>query len=77
MVTVKKKSNSLTTKKLEELKYELQTLEEDFSAQYNALRARGDVDWDCYDRSNWKNSHSMVMRIAKMLSIKLDSNLEN
>ena len=50
MVTEKK--IGMTLEKLEKIQYVLQTLEIDFSAQYNTLRARGDVDWDCYDKSN-------------------------
>lgn len=53
----------------------LQTLEIDASAQYNSLKNRKDVNWDCYDTGNWKNTHSTIMEISDILGLNVESNL--
>ena len=60
----------------ERVKSLLAILENDFSSQYNYLKNRGDVNWDCYNKGNWENTHSIVMEISTILGIQIDSNLD-
>ena len=44
----------------------------DFANQSNALNARNDVSWDCYDKDNWNNLIDIVLDMCKILDINLD-----
>lgn len=70
MVTI-----TMTIGEFEQLKSAIETLEYDMASQYNALSG-GDISWDCYDQDNWDNSHTFCMKIANLLKIEIESNIE-
>lgn len=43
----------------------------DTTAQADTLHARGDVCWDCYDKSNWDNMTDNLLDIAELLSMEI------
>lgn len=48
----------------------------DFANQSNALNARNDISWDCYDKDNWNNLIDIVLDMCKILDINLDEEEE-
>ena len=39
----------------------------DTQAQSNHLKGRGDVDWDCYNKSNWDSMSGELKSAIKLL----------
>jgi len=60
MIKIRKDSMDLIMKRLSILEY-------DFQAQLDCLENTGDIDWDCYDKNNWKNSVKHIRQIYKVL----------
>ena len=64
--------NTLKDQDIVKLKDNLMNLYTDFSNQSDALNARNDVSWDCYDKDNWNNLIDIVLDMCKRLDINLD-----
>ena len=45
----------------------LEILKDDIESQYDALDARGDVSWNCYNKNNWRTMLNNIIEIEKEL----------
>ncbi len=65
--------SNLTDEQRAIIKDKLITLFQDTSSQADALHARSDVNWDCYDKSNWDNMTDLILDIAEILKLNIQN----
>ena len=45
----------------------LNDLIDDCESQYNSLNENNDINWDCYDKSNWESMTQNLLKIKELI----------